>query len=53
MSKEKFNAFFSSFASSDDDLNFQVAQDRLNTKLKAIPTGSFLLDEILGCGGYY
>ena len=52
MSKDKLNSFFSSFASSDDQLNFQVAKDRLNVKLKSIPTGSFLLDEILGCGGY-
>ena len=52
MSKDKLSAFFSGFASSDEQLNFQVAKDRLNNRLKSIPTGSYLLDEILGCGGY-
>ena len=48
----KLEAFFKSYASSDEQLNYQVAKDRLNVKLKSVPTGSLLLDEILGCGGY-
>ena len=52
MSKDKVNAFLSSFAKADEGLNFQIAKDRLNVKLKSIPTGSLLLDNILGCGGY-
>ena len=52
MSKDKINAFFNSFASADEVLNVQIAKDRLNNKLKSVPTGSYLLDEILGCGGY-
>ena len=52
MSKDKINAFFNSFASSDEVLNVQIAKDRLNNRLKSVPTGSLLLDEILGCGGY-
>ena len=48
----KLDAFFKSYASSDEQLNYQVAKDRLNVKLKSVPTGSLLLDEILGCGGY-
>lgn len=52
MSKDKINAFFNSFASADEVLNVQIAKDRLNNRLKSVPTGSLLLDEILGCGGY-
>jgi recombination protein RecA len=48
----KLDAFFKSYANSDEQLNYQVAKDRLNVKLKSVPTGSLLLDEILGCGGY-
>lgn len=53
MSKEfKINSFFKSFADADDKLTVQLASDRLNYKLDVIPTGSMLLDDILGCGGY-
>lgn len=48
----KLDAFFKSFAESEDELNIQIASDRLDIKLQSISTGSLLLDEILGCGGY-
>lgn len=52
MATDKINAFFKAFAKADEELDVQIASDRLGIKLESIPTGSLLLDEILGCGGY-
>lgn len=49
---DKLNSFFKAFAAADEELNFEVAIDRIGKKLPSIPTGSLLLDDILGCGGF-
>lgn len=49
---DKVNAFFKSYANADELLDVQIASERLDVKLPSISTGSFLLDDILGCGGY-
>ena len=52
MSTDKINAFFKAYANADEELNVQIASDRLTQKLQAISTGSLALDDNLGCGGY-
>ena len=49
---DKTQAFFKSFADADESLSVQRADERLGVKLSSIPTGSLVLDDILGCGGY-
>lgn len=44
--------FFKAFADADETLSVQIASERINKKLPAISTGSMILDDILGCGGY-
>lgn len=44
--------FFRGYADSEEELTHQVASDRLNKKLESVSTGSHLLNDILGSGGY-
>jgi recombination protein RecA len=48
----KVDAFFKSLAENDEKLSVQKADERLNQILPSISTGSYLLNDILGCNGY-
>lgn len=48
----KLESFFKGYASADEELNFEMASERVGKKIPSIPTGSLLLDDILGCGGW-
>jgi len=50
--KDNFEAFFKSFAQADEELTIQYASERLGVKLPSVQTGSYLLDDILGCNGW-
>lgn len=52
MSDKALAAFFKTYSESEEDITFEIASDRLGKKIQSIPTGSLLLDDILGCGGY-
>lgn len=47
----KLDAFFKSFADSDDQLDYKMAHETIGQKLPAIPTGSLALDDALSSGG--
>lgn len=49
---DKVTAFFESFKDADDALSVSLASDKNKEKLPSVSTGSLLLDDILGCGGY-
>lgn len=52
MSKsDKLSAFFSSFADSEEQLDYRMAHEVIGQKIAAIPSGSLLLDEALSSGG--
>ena len=48
---DKFEAFFKSFADSEEELDFHRAHEVLAEKVKVIPTGSLALDDALSSGG--
>jgi recombination protein RecA len=50
MSKE-LDAFFKSYAESEDQLNYKMAHETIGQKLPVIPTGSLVLDDALSSGG--
>lgn len=47
----KTEAFFKSFAESDEQLDFHMAHETVGDKVPVIPTGSYLLDDALSSGG--
>jgi recombination protein RecA len=47
----KVEAFFKSFAESDEQLDFRMAHETVGEKVPVIPTGSYLLDDALSSGG--
>lgn len=47
----KLDAFFKSFADSDEQLDFRMAHETIGQKLPVISTGSLLLDDALSSGG--
>jgi recombination protein RecA len=50
--EDKINNFFKIYSSVDEELNFEIASNRIGKKLPSISTGSLLLDDILGSSGY-
>jgi recombination protein RecA len=49
---DKFTDFFKSFQDADSALDFKFANVAATTeKLEVIKTGSYLLDDMIGCGG--
>jgi len=48
---DKLEAFFKSFADSEDKLDFKLAHETVGEKVAAIPTGSLALDDALSSGG--
>ncbi len=48
---DKLEAFFKSFADSDEQLDFRLAHETIGQKLEVIPTGSLVLDDALSSGG--
>jgi len=47
----KLDAFFKSFADSDEQLDFRMAHETVGQKVPAISSGSLLLDDALSSGG--
>jgi recombination protein RecA len=47
----KLDAFFKSFADSEEQLDYKMAHETIGQKLPAIPTGSLVLDDALSSGG--
>ena len=48
---DKLTAFFKSYSTTEDQLDFKMADENLGQKIPAISTGSIALDDALGCGG--
>lgn len=49
--KDAITEFFKSYAESDTQLGFRLADEQLNFGVDVISTGSWVLDDALGCGG--
>src|ERR1700679_3649665 len=49
--KDKLNAFFASFADTDEQTDFRLAHETIGEKLPVISTGSLALDDALSSGG--
>jgi|SRR6185436_1853821 len=47
----KLDAFFKSFADSEEQLDFRMAHETVGQKIPAIQTGSLVLDDALSSGG--
>ena len=47
----KLEAFFKSYADSEEQLDFKMAHETIGQKLPVIPTGSLVLDDALSSGG--
>lgn len=47
----KLDAFFKSYADSEEQLDFRMAHETIGQKLPVIPTGSLVLDDALSSGG--
>ena len=47
----KLEAFFKSYADSDEQLDFKMAHETIGQKLPVIPSSSLLLDDALSSGG--
>lgn len=47
----KLNAFFKSYADSEDQLDFKMAHEEVGEKVPVISTGSYALDDALSSGG--
>ena len=47
----KFEAFFKSFSTADEQLDFKMAHETIGQKVPVISTGSLVLDDALSCGG--
>lgn len=47
----KLEAFFKSYADSEEQLDFRMAHETIGEKLPVIPTGSLVLDDALSSGG--
>ena len=47
----KLEAFFKSFADSEEQLDFRMAHETVGQKVPVISTGSLVLDDALSCGG--
>lgn len=47
----KLNAFFKSYADSEDQLDFKMAHEEVGEKVPVISTGSYALDNALSSGG--
>lgn len=47
----KLEAFFKSYADSEEQLDFSMAHETIGQKLPVIPTGSLVLDDALSSGG--
>jgi len=47
----KVQAFFKSYADSEEQLDYRMAHETLGEKTPAISTGSYILDEALSAGG--
>jgi len=47
----KLEAFFKSYAESEEQLDFKMAHETIGEKLPVIPTGSLVLDDALSSGG--
>lgn len=48
---DKLEAFFKSFATSEEQLDFRMAHETISDKVPVISTGSLALDDALSCGG--
>lgn len=51
MSNNKLEAFFKSYAESEDQLDFRMAHETVGKKLEVTSTGSLALDDALSSGG--
>jgi recombination protein RecA len=49
--KDKFSAFFASFADSEEQVDYRMAHETVGEKVPVISTGSYALDDALSSGG--
>jgi recombination protein RecA len=49
--KDKFSAFFASFAESEEQVDYRMAHETVGEKVPVISTGSYALDDALSSGG--
>jgi recombination protein RecA len=49
--KDKFSAFFASFADSEEQIDYRMAHETVGEKVPVISTGSYALDDALSSGG--